>query len=206
MARPARMPHADRRAQVLELAEDLFAREGFHHVSMDDIADRAGVSKPVLYRHFPSKLDLYLAVVDRRGEVLVRGVEAELERALADETLDGFEIVQAIVGAFVHFTEEAGATSSLLFESDVTHDADVKARVESASRRTAEAICRTLVTFTGLPDARAQLLAEVLVAMAQETATSRLRGHDVPTDEAITLVSRLAWAGLEGLRAASADG
>lgn len=206
MARPARMPHADRRAQVLELAEDLFAREGFHHVSMDDIADRAGVSKPVLYRHFPSKLDLYLAVVDRRGEVLVQAVDEELTRALGDEALAGFEVVEAIVGAFVRFTEEAGATSSLLFESDVTHDVDVKARVESASRRTAEAICRTLTAFTGLPDAPAQLLAEVLVAMAQETATSRLRGEAVPTDEAITLVSRLAWAGLEGLRATSADG
>src|SRR6478736_235979 len=68
--RPARMPRALRRAQVLAIAQELFTSEGFHHVSMDDIADRAEVSKPVLYRHFPSKLDLYLTVVDARGDEL----------------------------------------------------------------------------------------------------------------------------------------
>ena len=61
------MPRDARRAQVLRIAQGLFATEGYHHVSMDDIADHAEVSKPVLYRHFPSKLELYLAVVDQRG-------------------------------------------------------------------------------------------------------------------------------------------
>src|SRR6478736_2960640 len=74
--RPARMPRALRRAQVLAIAQELFTSEGFHHVSMDDIADRAEVSKPVLYRHFPSKLDLYLTVVDARGDELLSAVDA----------------------------------------------------------------------------------------------------------------------------------
>ena len=73
-----RMPRDERRAQVLGVALDLFSRDGFHHVSMDDIADRAEVSKPVLYRHFPSKLDLYLAVVDQRGDALLAAVDEAL--------------------------------------------------------------------------------------------------------------------------------
>lgn len=192
------MSRDDRRQQVLQLAEELFARGGFHHVSMDDIAEQAGVSKPVLYRHFPSKLDLYLAVVDRRGEALVEAVGTELARAEAAEGPGG-DIVRAIIGAYVGFVEQAGQTSSLLFRSDVTRDTEVRERVESASRRAAEAICRSLRARTGLGQAEADLLAEVLVGMAQTTATSRHRPDPVDTEAAVDLVARLAWGGLRGM-------
>lgn len=189
----------DRRAQVLQIAEAMFARDGFHHVSMDDIADRAEVSKPVLYRHFPSKLDLYLAVVDRRGEALVEVVDAELAQAASDDGPPGRDVVRAIVAAFVTFVEQAGETSSLLFESDVTRDQQVRERVEMASRGAASAICRSLRDATGLPQPEADLLAEVLVAMAQVTATSRHRPSAVDTETAVALVGRLAWDGVQGL-------
>ncbi|OLT48349.1 hypothetical protein BJF88_16845 [Cellulosimicrobium sp. CUA-896] len=86
-----RMPRTQRRAQLLAIGEELFASHGYHHISMDDIAARAGVGKPVLYRHFPSKLDLYLAVVDAQGDELVRTVHATLDpyrapRGAAGET------------------------------------------------------------------------------------------------------------------------
>ena len=195
---PVRMSRDDRRAQVLSLAEQMFAHGGFHHVSMDDIAERAGVSKPVLYRHFPSKLDLYLAVVDHRGAALVATVDAALAGARQDGHR-GPEVVRAIVAAFVRFVEQAGEASSLLFESDVTRDAEVRDRVDSASHLAAEAICRSLRTLTGLAQPEADLLAEVLVGMAQVTATSRHRPDTVTTETAIDLVSRLAWNGVHGL-------
>src|SRR5699024_3712577 len=77
--RGPRMSRDDRRAQVLSVAQELFSTEGYHHVSMDDIADRAAVSKPVLYRHFPSKLDLYGAVVDERAGELLAAIDAAVE-------------------------------------------------------------------------------------------------------------------------------
>src|SRR5665647_3356216 len=91
------------------------ARDGFHHVSMDDIANSAEVSKPVLYRHFPSKLDLYLDVVDHRGEALVSAIDTTLETVVDGET-DGRSVVRALVRAYVEFVEHAGDSSSLLFE------------------------------------------------------------------------------------------
>ena len=65
-ARPrgARMPRRERRAQLLESALEVFVAQGYHAAAMDDIAERAGVSKPVLYQHFPGKLELYLALLD----------------------------------------------------------------------------------------------------------------------------------------------
>ena len=61
-----RLPRTARRAQLLHVALDVFAESGYHAASMDEIAERAGVSKPVLYQHFPGKLDLYLALLARK--------------------------------------------------------------------------------------------------------------------------------------------
>ena len=60
----ARLPRDERRAILLSAALEVFTAAGYHSAAMDEIADRANVSKPVLYQHFPSKLDLYLAVLD----------------------------------------------------------------------------------------------------------------------------------------------
>nr|WP_297425450.1 TetR/AcrR family transcriptional regulator [uncultured Actinotalea sp.] len=196
--RAARMPAGARRAQILEVAQDLFAREGFHHVSMDDIADAAAVSKPVLYRHFPSKLDLYLAVVDHRGEALVARIDAALA-AIPERDTTGRDVVRAIVGAYVEFVEQAGESFSLLFESDVTRDADVRLRVEHASAEAAQAICRGLQGVAGLDDAEARLAAAALVGMAQVAATNRYRTGDVAVERAVELVTDLSWRGVAGL-------
>lgn len=193
------MPRAARRAQVLEIAQDLFAREGYHHVSMDDIAERAQVSKPVLYRHFPSKLDLYLAVVDHRSQALVHAVDEALTTARADEQATGRAVVRAIVRAFVEFVEHSGESFSLLFESDVTRDSDVRRQVEQASSEAARAICRGLRELAGLPEEHADLLAQSLVGMARVAATSRYRGGRVGVDDAVDLITQLAWRGVAGL-------
>ena len=58
-----RMPAAERREQLLAVALDVFAREGYHQTSMNDVAEAAGITKPVLYQHFESKRELYLALI-----------------------------------------------------------------------------------------------------------------------------------------------
>ncbi len=189
-----------RRAQVLAVAQDLFAREGFHHVSMDDIAEQAAVSKPVLYRHFPSKLDLYLAVVDHRGEALVAAVDEALGAVgQADAPAHGRAVVRAVVQAYVEFVEHAGESSSLLFESDVTHDDVVRARVERASADAAEVIGRALRELAGLSLEQAALLGSALVGMVRVAATARYRSGHVGVEETVDLVTELAWRGVAGL-------
>lgn len=183
-----------RRAQILDVAQDLFARQGYHHVSMDDIADRAAVSKPVLYRHFPSKLELYLDVVDHRAEALLAAIDA----ALADDPTGGRAVVSALVRAYVEFVERAGDSFSLLFESDVTRDAEVRRRVERASADAAEAVCRGLHELAGLAPEHARLLSTTLVGMARVAATARYRSGEVPVEEAVDLITGLAWQGVAG--------
>ena len=195
-----RMRRDERRDQLLAIAQRLFATEGYHHVSMDDIADRAEVSKPVLYRHFPSKLDLYLAVVDACGQDLLTTVDLALQPVQDGSVTDGRDVVAAIVRAYLTFVEVAGEASSLLFESDVTRDPDVRARVEHASVSAGARIAAVLQQVARLDAAEAATVSIALVTMAQGAAVHRLRHAGALTAEATAeLVSRLAWAGVAGL-------
>ena len=197
-----------RRAQVLAVAQELFACDGYHHVSMDDIARDARVSKPVLYRHFPSKLELYLAVVDARGSSLLTAVSGALAPTGLDpeRPADGRTAVRALVQAYVEFVESAGESSTLLFESDVTHDGAARARVEQAGTEATRGITRILVECTGLPVPASSLLAAALVAMAQSGATSRLRTDtDLTAGTVVDLVTGLAGGGVAGLVRAAHD-
>ena len=83
-ARGTRLPRSARRAQLLEAARSVFVERGYHAAGMDEIADRAGVSKPVLYQHFPGKMELYLALLDDANEQITAAVLAALEAATTD--------------------------------------------------------------------------------------------------------------------------
>src|SRR6476469_9671061 len=73
-----RLPKPARRRQLLGAAREVFVAQGYHAAAMDEIAERAGVSKPVLYQHFPGKLELYLALLDQGTEALLAAVRDAL--------------------------------------------------------------------------------------------------------------------------------
>src|ERR1700693_4192906 len=96
-ARPAspRLPRQARRRQLLGAAQQVFVAHGYPAAAMDEIAERAGVSKPVLYQHFPGKLELYLALLDESVADLVGAVSAALA-----STTDNRDRVPATFRAF----------------------------------------------------------------------------------------------------------
>src|SRR5215475_10466432 len=98
--RPVRMPRSARRRQLLAAAQEVFVANGYHAAAMDDIAERAGVSKPVLYQHFPGKLDLYLALIDEQAEALTTAIK----QALAG-TDDNRERIHAVLSAYFDFVD-----------------------------------------------------------------------------------------------------
>lgn len=85
------LPRPERRASILRGAADAFARSGFAHTSMDDVAAACGVSRLLLYRHFDTKEELYRAILqgvfDRLGEELEAGLSAGSTRGLGARTL-----------------------------------------------------------------------------------------------------------------------
>src|SRR5579862_6886035 len=95
-----RLPAAERRSQLLEVALDRFAARGFHDTSMEDIADAAGVTKPVLYQHFGSKRTLYLELLETVGRELLAEVRdrAAAETEPLPQVLAGFRAYFRFVG------------------------------------------------------------------------------------------------------------
>ena len=104
-ARPrgTRLPRRARRNQLLGAAQEVFVAQGYHAAAMDDIAERAGVSKPVLYQHFPGKLDLYLALLDQHCESLLQSVRTALA-----STTDNKQRVAATMDAYFAYVEDDG--------------------------------------------------------------------------------------------------
>src|SRR5690349_19613226 len=76
--RGTRLPRMARRRQLLSAAQEVFVENGYHAAAMDEIAERAGVSKPVLYQHFPGKLELYLALLDTHCDALIERVRGAM--------------------------------------------------------------------------------------------------------------------------------
>jgi AcrR family transcriptional regulator len=195
--RGARMPRGARRRQLLAAAQEVFVAQGYHAAAMDDIADRAGVSKPVLYQHFPGKRELYLALLDESIEALIEAVR----QALASTT-DNKQRVHATVRAYFSFVEDQQGAFKLVFESDLTGEPAVRERVDQVGRVCAEAISEIIAQDTGLPAAECRLLAAGLAGMAQVTARSWAGGGDsdepMPRETAVSLVAALVWRGISG--------
>ena len=76
-----RMPADQRRQQLFDVARERFSQQGFHATSMDEIAEAAGVTKPVLYQHFPSKRALYVELLEDTGRQLLTALAEATGRA-----------------------------------------------------------------------------------------------------------------------------
>ncbi|GAA4674930.1 TetR/AcrR family transcriptional regulator [Streptomyces chumphonensis] len=195
-ARPrgTRLPRRARRNQLLGAAQEVFVAQGYHAAAMDDIADRAGVSKPVLYQHFPGKLDLYMALLDQHCEALLQAVREAL-----GSTTDNKYRVAATMDAYFTFVENEGGAFRLVFESDLTNEPAVRERVDRVSLECAEAVSAVIAEDTKQPQDQAMLLAVGLCGMAQITARYWLgAGQPIPKDAAASLISSLAWRGIAG--------
>jgi AcrR family transcriptional regulator len=173
---------------------EVFVARGYHAAAMDEIADRAGVSKPVLYQHFPGKQDLYLALLDESVEALIEAVRSALL-----STTDNRQRVNATFAAYYEFVAEHRGTFRLVFESDLTSEPAVRERIDLADRACADLISQVIKEDAGLADDEAHLLSISLVGMAQVSARYWLSTlGSIPRDAAEQLVARLAWRGISG--------
>lgn len=190
----SRLPRDERRAQLLVAALEIFTASGYHAASMDEIAERASVSKPVLYQHFPSKLDLYLAVLDLHIDSLVFAIQ----KAIAS-TRDNRNRVKATIEAYFGFIEGEGEAFRLLFESDMSVEPQVRERLERMSYDCAVAVSAVISADTGLPKDESMILAIGLIGCAQITARHWLeKGGKIDRTQASTLISSLLWRGISG--------
>nr|WP_231715425.1 TetR/AcrR family transcriptional regulator [Arthrobacter gengyunqii] len=177
---------------MLNAAQEVFVSNGFHGAAMDDIAEAARVSKPVLYQHFPGKRELYLALLEDHLGTLTDFLTSAL-----NSTTDNDLRVRETMRAYFRFVAQDSQGHRLVFESDMTNDAEVSARIEEFNARFASNIADVIAEDTKLSHVEATLLGRALAGMAQVSARYWLETDgDLDIDAASELVYRLAWRGI----------
>jgi AcrR family transcriptional regulator len=185
---PTRLSADERRAQLERIAGRMFADGGYHGVSMEQLADAAGVSKPVLYQHFPSKRELYLALI----RDAVHEMEARVRAALKGTT-DNRARVEGATETYFAFVDDP--RFRLIFSAERS-DEEVHAEVNAAHRRVTETVAELISEDAGLDRASALFLAAALRGLAAEGARWWADHYDVSRDQAARLAAQLAWRGL----------
>ncbi|HOB48112.1 MAG TPA: TetR/AcrR family transcriptional regulator [Mycobacterium sp.] len=187
-----RLPRGERREQLLAAASDVFVDRGYHAAGMDEIADRAGVSKPVLYQHFSSKLDLYLAVLQQHVDILVSSVRQALRT-----TTDNRQRLRAAVQAFFDFIEHDSQGYRLIFKNDYVAEPQVAAQVKVATEACTDAVFDLISRDSGLEAHRARMIAVGLVGISADCAQYWLDSdRPISKEDAVEGTVAFAWGGL----------
>jgi AcrR family transcriptional regulator len=191
-----RLPAARRREQLLDVSLELFAEKGYHQTSMNEIAEAAGVTKPVLYQHFESKEQLYLQLLrdvssQMADAVLKATAQAEGPREQVEK---GFEAVFRFVG-------EKPARFGILFAEATRRESEFRREVIQFEQAISTAIAE-LILIQGMDLKHRQLLGYGIVGLAEVTCRQWIEGGIEVMDatELAKQVANLAW---NGLRAAT---
>ena len=196
-ARPhaSRLPAPRRRQQLLDVALQVFGELGFHPASMNDVAEAAGVTKPVLYQHFRSKRELYRQVLTDVGQQLLDAITKATAAARSPR-----EQVELGFIAYFRVVESNEAAFRVLFGGGTRRDEEFAAKVALVEGAIADAIA-ALIDVEELTGEQRRQIAHGLVGLAE--GTSRLwvaEGRREPAEEVARLVADLAWRGLRAIR------
>jgi AcrR family transcriptional regulator len=172
------MPRERREQQILDVAGTIFARAGYHSASMDEIADAAGVSKPMLYAYFGSKEGLYLAYIERAG----RDLQERLVGAAAPDRRPA-SLLRARITEFLAFVDEHSDGWRVLF-GEVGSTQPIAEHVAELRERIAEAIGWMLADAElGFTPPAADAVAHALVGAGESLANWWLDHPEVERDE-----------------------
>lgn len=201
VAKAKRMPRAVREQQMMDAAVRTFGQRGYRAASMDEIAELAGVSKPLVYLYLNSKEELFTACIRREAQALVAAVRAGVDPAdPADRQLwHG-------VGAFFEHTADHQDGWNVLYQQARTHGEPFAAEVTAMRDEIVNFVTGLIASAAreahrdpALPDRDVAGLAQALVGAAESLAGWANGAPGVSAKEAASTLMNFAWAGLENL-------
>jgi AcrR family transcriptional regulator len=193
------MPRAQREAQILRIAEQVFAERGFQATTMEDIAERVGVTKPLIYEYFGSKEGLLSACITSARTQLRVATEAAWQQVGADAPIE--VVFRAGVGAFFEFIDEH-VTAFVLIQQEGAVASQASPLIESIREQQSAA---TMATFrkapalAAVPDQLLEGYVEVIIGACERVAVWRTRRPEVSADDATEIVVSSVWGGLSAL-------
>ena len=189
-----RMTGHQRRAQLVEVGRTLFAEKGFEAVTVEEIAQTAKVSKPVVYEHFGSKDGLYAVVVDREMNFLLNSITQALTAEHPRVLLE-----QAAMALFDYIENSTDGFRILLRDSPVATASGNFASLLSDVAVQVEARLANEFTSRGFPKEMAPIYAHAFVGMVALTGQWWLDARDTKKDEVVAHLVNLVWNGVVGL-------
>lgn len=191
-----RMRAPERRAQLLDVARRMFGTSGYHQVSMDAVAREAGVTKPILYDHFPSKHDLYLALLDTD----LTSLHDNVRRAL-DAPTGNRERIRASFRAYFDFVDEHAEGFRLMMQETVGAEDDFRQHVEAFRALILSDVADLIERESThrLDRVHAETVALGLIGMVENVARRELGSGAEARQAALETLVQLAWRGITGL-------
>ncbi|WP_410785328.1 TetR/AcrR family transcriptional regulator [Kribbella sp. C-35] len=189
-----RMTSAERREQLITIARGLFAQKGFEATSVEEIAHRAEVSKPVVYEHFGGKEGLYAVVVDREVRALLDGVTGALTAGRAHELVE-----QAALALLDYIENNSDGFRILVRDSPVGSSTGSFISILSDVATRVEHILAEEFKRRGLEPKNAPMYAQMLVGMVALTGQWWLDARKPKKQDVAAHLVNLAWNGLSGL-------
>jgi len=188
-----RMTAAERRGQLIEVARGLFAERGFEGSAIEEVANRAAVSKPVVYEHFGGKEGLYAVVVDREVTLLLSMMQEALTVGTSRELLE-----QAVIALLDYIEQHPDGFRILVRDSPIGTSASFQSMIGDVATRV-EGILMDAFTLHGLDSKTAPMYAQMLVGMVGTTGQWWLDTRQPERHVVAAHLVNLAWNGLSGL-------
>jgi AcrR family transcriptional regulator len=191
----ARMTGKERREQLLDVGRSLFAQKGFDATSVEEIAQKAGVSKPVVYEHFGGKEGLYAVVVDRE----MRGLLDAITGALTSSAHPRELLEQAAFALLDYVETSTDGFRILVRDSPVAQSTGTFASLISDAASQVEHLMAGQFKARGFDPAYAPMYAQMLVGMVALTGQWWLDARKPDKADVAAHLVNLAWNGLSGL-------
>lgn len=177
-----RLPPEARRAQLLALGVEMLATRTLDQLSVEEIAEQAGVSRGLLFHYFRSKQDFHLAVVRETSRSMLAATEP-------DPALPPLEALRDSVSSFVDFVGENRDAYLALLRGPASSDPAMREVFDATRSAMAERTVRAVAGFGGTTGARARLAVRGWIAFTEETVLSWLSGEDLDREELLDLVT-----------------
>ena len=194
-----RMTGQERREQLLNVGRKLFAEKGFETVTVEEIAAKADVSKPVVYEHFGGKEGLYAVVVDREMNYLLDSITQSLMGSRSDGASARELVEQAGMALFNYIDSNPQGFSILVRDSPVTAQTGSFASLMLDIATQVEDVLAAEFKAHGINDKYAPMYSQMLVGMVAFTGQWWLDVRKPKKEEVVAHLVNLAWNGLRDL-------
>lgn len=189
-----RLPAARRRRQLLDVALRVFAEQGFHDASMNDIAVAAGVTKPVLYQHFTSKRELFAELLGDVGRDLQDTITKAVTAAESPR-----EMVELGFVAYFSYVNQHRNAFQLFYGGSMARDQEFAEVVNQTESALADMVAE-FIEIDGVPPDQRRVLGHGIVGMIEGASIHWLKTSSEADPATLAhQLADLAWRGLRGV-------